>query len=152
MTSFPALWRRTRTRLLGGRARDERGGVTVFVVFLAVALLAVSGLVIDGGYALATKRKAMNHAEQAARVASDKLSQAALRNGSPAVNAAAAHAAAQGYLARVGTRGSVDISGGHVTVTVRDDYDPAVLSIVGVNRIHVSARASAESIDEDDNP
>jgi Flp pilus assembly protein TadG len=139
--------------LIGGKkVRDERGGVTVWVVFLAVALLAGAGLVIDGGYALSAKRRAMNHAEQAARVASDELSQASLRNGTPAVNAARANSAAHGYLASVGAHGSVDINGGQVTVIVSDDYDPAILSIVGVNRINVKARATAESIDEDDNP
>lgn len=146
------LLNRVRTLLFGTRRRDQVGGTTVFVVFLAVALLAAGGLVIDGGYALSSKRKAMNHAEQAARIASDELSQAALRNGTPAVNAARANAAAQGYLHRVGAHGTVDINGGEVTVTVSDDYHTAILSIVGVNRIGVKASATAESIDENDNP
>ncbi len=137
---------------LAGRAREERGASTVFVVFLAVAMLAAGGLVIDGGYALSTRRQAMNHAEQAARVASDELSQAALRNGTPQVNAARAHTAAQRYLSQVGSRGSVTIAGSRVTVTVSADYEPAILSIVGITHINVKARASAESIDEEANP
>lgn len=34
------------------RRQDERGAATIFVVLFTVALLAVAGLVIDGGYAL----------------------------------------------------------------------------------------------------
>lgn len=149
MTSISRLWARLSA---GDRPRDQHGAATVFVVFLAVALLAGAGLVIDGGYALSAKRKAMNQAEQSARVASDELSKAALRNGTTAVNASQARAAAQSYLAQVGAHGTVDIAGGQVTVTVSDNYQPAILSIVGVNQIGVSARATAESIDEDTNP
>lgn len=142
------LWR----RLTGSPPRDHRGAATVFAVFLAVALMAGAGLVIDGGYALSAKRKAMNQAEQAARVASDELSQADLRNGSTVVNTARAQGAAQTYLSLVGARGTVAINGGRVTVTVSDDYQPAILSIVGVNHIGVEASATATSIDEDTNP
>ena len=46
---------------------DERGQVTAFVVVIIVALLAMAGLVIDGGSALAAKRRAINEADSAAR-------------------------------------------------------------------------------------
>ena len=122
------------------------------VVFLAVALLAGAGLVIDGGYALADRRQAMHQAEQTARVASDKLSEAGLRSGATLVDDGQARAAAQSYLSTVGARGTVTITGGRVTVTVRDDYRPAILSMVGVDSIDVAATATAVSIDNDDNP
>lgn len=139
--------------LVPASGRDQRGEATVTIVFLAVALLAALGLAIDGGYALASKRQAMTHAEQAARVASDQLSQAALRNGNTAVNVAQAHGAARGYLSRVGAHGSVSINGGgRVTVTVTDTYRTAIMSIVGLNQINVRARATAVSLNEDDNP
>lgn len=135
------------------RARDEVGGATVFVVLLAVALMAAAGLVIDGGYALAARREAMNQAEQAARVASDQLSQASLRSGLTSVQNAKARTAAQSYLASAGAAGTVDIgAGGRVSVTVRTDYRPAVLSMLGVSSIDVSANATAVSVDEDDTP
>src|SRR3712207_7980324 len=47
--------------------RSERGTVTVFVVVFMSALLAVAGLVIDGGNLLAARRHAANVAESAAR-------------------------------------------------------------------------------------
>lgn len=133
--------------------RDEVGGASVLVVLLAVGLMVAAGLVIDGGYALAERRQAMNQAEQAARVASDQLSEAGLRSGVTSVRAGEARSAAQSYLASAGANGSVGISSaGRVTVTVRSDYRPAVLSMVGVPPIGVSATATAVSIDEDDTP
>lgn len=134
------------------QTREERGAATVVVVFLAVSLLAGAGLVIDGGYALAGRRRAMNQAEQTARVASDKLSEAGLRSGATLVDSGQARAAAQAYLTTVGARGTVTITGGRVTVTVRDDYRPAILSMVGVGSIDVAATATAVSVDNDDSP
>lgn len=131
------------------RDTDERGAATVFVVLLATAMLACGGLVIDGGYALAARRASMAQAEQAARVASDKLSESSLRSGQTVLVTGQAQGAAQSYLANAGAAGSVSISGDLVTVTVRDTYQPAVLSMVGVGSLDVSATATATSISDD---
>lgn len=128
---------------------DDRGSVTPFVVLFTVALFAIAGLVIDGGYALGAKRQAMNQAEQAARVGADALDQASLRDGHPRVSAGQAEAAARAYLAAVEAHGSVHVDGGEVTVTVTLDQDTRLLSAVGVRHIPVSATATARSIDED---
>jgi Flp pilus assembly protein TadG len=53
--------------------RDEAGQVTAFVVVFMVALIAVAGLVIDGGVALAAQRRAMNEAQAAARAGAEAL-------------------------------------------------------------------------------
>lgn len=151
-TLAPIRLHKNLRRRRGCRLRGERGAATVIVVFLAVALLVGAGLVIDGGYALAGRRRAMNQAEQTARVASDKLSEAGLRSGATCVDDGQARAAAQAYLATVGARGTVTIAGGRVTVTVRDAYRPAILSMVGVGAIDVAATATAVSIDDDDTP
>ena len=132
------------------RRQDERGAATIFVVLFTVALLAVAGLVIDGGYALGAKREAMNNAEQAARAGADALNQGALRDGQTMVDPGRAVNAAQAYLALVGARGTVDIAGGEVTVTVTGQQDTKLLSAVGVGSIPVRATATALSIDEDD--
>ncbi|RYB88296.1 hypothetical protein EUA06_21860 [Nocardioides glacieisoli] len=132
------------------RRQDERGAATIFVVLFTVALLAVAGLVIDGGYALGAKREAMNNAEQAARAGADALNQGALRDGQTMVAPGRAVNAAQAYLALVGAQGTVDIAGGEVTVTVTGQQDTKLLSAVGVGSIPVKATATALSIDEDD--
>jgi Flp pilus assembly protein TadG len=128
--------------------QDERGSATVFVVFLAVVFLAGAGLVIDGGYALAARRAAMNHAEQSARVAADQLSEPALRDGTVQVDPGRARAAALDYLQAAGADGEVLIQGDQVTVTVTGTYRPALLTVVGVDEIPIGATATATSVDQ----
>lgn len=132
------------------RRPDERGAATVFVVLFTTALLAVAGLVIDGGYALGAKRAAMNTAEQAARAGADALNESALRDGRTMVDPGRAVNAAQAYLDLVGAHGTVAIAGGEVTVTVTGRQDTTLLSAVGVGSIPVEASATALSIDADD--
>ena len=120
------------------------------VVVLGVALMAVGGLVIDGGYTLGARREAMNQAEQAARAGSDALNEGSLRDGAVRVDPGRAIAAAHAYLARVGAHGNVSVNGDEVTVTVTSRQDTKILSIVGVGSLPVEATASAVSIGEDD--
>lgn len=127
---------------------SEQGSATVFVVFLAVALLAGAGLVIDGGYALAARRTAMNQAEQSARVAADQLSVPGLRNGTVQVDTGRARAAALDYLHAAGADGQVLVQGDRVTVTVTGTYKPTLLSVVGVDEIPFGATATATSVDQ----
>jgi len=127
--------------------RDQRGAISPFIVLLMVALLAMAGLVYDGGSALAAKRRAMTAAEQAARVGADALDPASLRDGTPTVSTARAIAASQNYLSDIGESGSVTVNGGTVTVVVTDSQPTAILSVVGLNQLEVSAEASAVSID-----
>src|SRR3546814_2863091 len=66
-------------RYLPGRVVNERGSVTAFVVIMTSALLAMAGLVIDGGYALAAHRRAFNEAEAAARAGAQAVDLDTLR-------------------------------------------------------------------------
>ena len=138
------------TRPSSDHRRDDRGSATVFVVFLAVALMSGAGLVIDGGYALAQRREAINHAEQAARLAADQLSEPALRDGAVLVDTALARSAALDFLHAAGTDGSVAVDGARVTVTVTDTYRPVLLSVAGVDQIPIEATATATSVDHPD--
>ncbi len=67
------------------RVVGERGTVTAFVACFVTALLAVSGLVIDGGLVLAARRTAFDEAGAAARAGAQAVDVARLRQGSPAV-------------------------------------------------------------------
>lgn len=132
------------------RQRDDHGASSAIVVLFAVALLAVAGLVIDGGYALGAKRQAMNSAEQAARAGADSLNQAALRDGRAEVDPTRAVAAAERYLHSIGLKGSVNVTGDTVSVTVTGRQDTKILTAVGISSIPIEATATARSIDDDD--
>lgn len=127
----------------------ERGSVTPLVVVFVVALLAVAGLVIDGGYALGAKREAMNTAEQAARSGADALNEGSLRDGTIRVDPSRAVRGANAYLSSVGARGRVEVDGSEVRVTVFGRSDTAILSAVGIRTLRVEASATAVSISED---
>src|SRR3546814_18735196 len=92
--------------------------VTAFVTILTVAIIFVTGLVLDGGYVLAAKREANNVAEQAARAGAQHVSEDALRgSGEFRLDAGAAVGAAEAFLARRGGRKSV-VGGKSVSVRV----------------------------------
>lgn len=130
---------------------SERGAAAVFVMLMTVALLVGAGLVIDGGYALAERRALTHQAEQAARVGADALDQASLRDGgTPEVDATRARAAASDFLASVGAdAATISVDGPVVHVTIHGHSKTAILSIVSLEQIPVTASAAAESIDAD---
>lgn len=125
---------------------SEVGSLTVFLSVLAVALLAMVGLVVDAGRAIAAQGEAMAVAEQAARAGAGQLSIDALRSGTVVVDPAAAMSAAQGYLAAAGGTGSVSVSGNQVTVRIDKREPTALLAIVGIRQINVAAVATATDV------
>lgn len=134
--------RSARTRL----ARDDDGSVSVYLAVWAVALMAMAGLVVDGGAAIAARGRAADLAEQAARAGADALSPASLRGMHPAdlqVDPASARSAAARVLALGGATGEVSISGLYVSVTAHVPRTAAVLSAVGVNDLTGTATATA---------
>lgn len=136
-----------RSRLLaavnGDAARDE-GSVTLFMVVITAALLAMAGLVIDGGYALAARQEAGTVAEQAARAGADAISRDSLQTGGPVrVDPAAATAAVHRYLEAQGHDGEASVNGDAVTVTVRITRTTAILSAVGIDSLSATASATA---------
>jgi Flp pilus assembly protein TadG len=122
------------------------GQVTAFTAVIAVALLGMAGLVVDGGYALAARQQAAGVAEQAARVGADQIDADSLRAGPVRLDPAAARAAARDYLALAGHTGTVTADGATVTVAVTVIRPTAVLGIVGVDSLTVTGHASARSI------
>jgi Flp pilus assembly protein TadG len=120
--------------------------VSVYLAVWAVAMMAMAGLVIDGGAAIAARARAADLAEQAARAAADALSPASLRGPRPAdlqVDPAAARTAAGRVLALGGATGEVTISGHVVSVIAHVPRKATVLTAVGVNDLTGSATATA---------
>ena len=109
----------------------DRGMVTAFVVVFAGALVFVSALVVDGGRMLAEHRHVDNLADSAARAGAQAISEDSVSTGSPALDPAAAVAAACGFLADAGEPcgggTGVSVDGNRVTVTVRSTIDLLLL-------------------------
>ena len=59
---------------------ESAGQVTVFVVIFMIALIGLAGLVIDGGVALAARRRAIDEAQAAARAGAEALDEAVYRS------------------------------------------------------------------------
>ncbi len=128
----------------GGRA--DEGSLALYLALMAVGLLAMAGLVIDGGAALAARGRAADIAQEAARAGADAITEASLRGASPAqlqIDPAAARAAAQRLLTLHGAGGEVTIASRDVTVIAHVPQHAVVLSAVGITDLTGTATATA---------
>jgi hypothetical protein len=126
----------------------ERGSIALFYAITALAALMLAGLVIDGGAALATRERAADLADQAARAAVSAMAPASLR-GSPTMlraDPAAATRAADAVLTAAGATGTVEVTGDAVTVIAHVPRHTVILSAMGLNDISQSATATAHAV------
>lgn len=124
--------------------RTDDGQVTAFVVVLTTGILALAGLTLDGGLALAATVRANGQAEAAARAGAQAIDLAAYRdNGTLRLVPAQAIANAQVHLAVENATGTVTITGDTVTVTVNATQTTQLLSLVGVHSLSVQGQGSA---------
>lgn len=72
---------RLKALLKSGQADGERGSITVFVVVFAVAVVFLTGLILDGGIALNARERAVDMAGQAARAAAGDIDLTTLEGG-----------------------------------------------------------------------
>jgi Flp pilus assembly protein TadG len=140
-----------RLRALAERLRrargDDTGSVTPFVVIIAVALLAVAGLVLDYGNALAEKDQALDVAQSAARAGAQQIDLAALREGRPArIDPDRAITAARAWLRQAHATGTVTATPGAVSVTVERVARMQLLQIIGVRQLRTTASATATAV------
>jgi hypothetical protein len=132
------------TQALRRRLGEEDGMVTAFVVIFTLALLAMAGLVLDGGLALAAKVHAIDDAQAAARAGAQAIDIPLYRStGTITLDPAQAVADAQGFLAAAGEHGSASVAGETVTVNVTITQPTQILSIVGVDQLTVTGTGSA---------
>jgi Flp pilus assembly protein TadG len=114
---------------------------------MLVALMALLGLVVDGGAALSAHQAATDEAEQAARAGAGALSVDALREGVVQLDPEAAVAAAEAFTVAAGHPGTASVSSGVVTVAIRYRVPTALLGIVGIGSLPVSGTASAVDVE-----
>jgi hypothetical protein len=154
--SADGLRRRERTMVSPGRqgrrsrhdGDRERGTITLMLLVMFVALLALAGIVIDGGAKLAQAENANAIAQEAARAGAGMVNQAkALGTGTFAVDQSQALAAAQQYLARAGYHGTAAPAGPDaIRVTVKVTTPTHVLSIIGINSMTSTGSATASLV------
>lgn len=122
----------------------ERGAVSLLVLALLPVILAIVGLMYDGGQTLNAKIEASNEAAEAARAGANQLAPAT-RGASASIDPAAAASAVNAYLASSGHQGSVSVNGTEVTVTVTIDQPLVVLGAFGLSSTHVVESATADA-------
>jgi hypothetical protein len=124
--------------------RAEEGQVSAFVVVLVLGLLALAGLGLDGGLALAAKVRATGQAESAARAGAQAIDLAAYRaSGALRLRPAEADGLARRYLTGIGATGTVTATAGTVTVTVTTSQRTQLLSLIGVPSIDAHGSGAA---------
>jgi hypothetical protein len=125
----------------------ERGQVSAFVAGAMLALFVTAGLVIDGGYVLAARRRAIDEANGAARAGAQAIAVAEYRaSGAYRLDPDAAVAAARAYLAPTGHDATVTVAGERVQVRVSFSQPMALLRMVGIGKLTVSGRGEARSV------
>jgi Flp pilus assembly protein TadG len=135
-------------RLYALPAHGERGSLTLMLAALMVALLALAGLVIDGGRKLNESSRAYAIAEEAARAGAGMVDRSvAYRSGAFNVDEAQALAAARAYLADAGYTGSVRPDGTQrIRVSVTVTQPTLVLSLIGMDSMTSTSSAVASLV------
>lgn len=126
------------------RLRDDHGAATIWMVMGTVIVLAVCGLVFDGGALINAKRDAINDAEAAARAGAQGIDTTSVySNAGPALDPAAARARAQAFLDSNGWSGTVTADTQTVTVTIDRTQHLTFLTMFGLGDRPVTGAASA---------
>jgi hypothetical protein len=125
----------------------DEGHISAFVVTVLAAILALAGLTLDGGLALADKVRVNGQAEAAARAGAQALDLGAYRaTGAVRLVPSQADVLARSYLHTVGQTGAVTVTGNTVTVTVTATHRTQLLALVGIPALTVHGTASAHPV------
>lgn len=125
----------------------DEGRISAFVVTVLAAILALAGLTLDGGLALADKVRVNGQAEAAARAGAQALDLDAYRaTGAVHLVTSQAGVMARSYLSTVGQIGTVTVTGNTVTVTITATHRTQLLALVGIPALTVHGTASAHPV------
>ena len=129
------------------RRVEDRGTVTAFVASFTVALVAIGGLVVDGGYLLAERQRAFDEADAAARAGAQAIDVDALRAGGPvSLTAADAQRRVDEYLQGSGHQATVEVEGDQVTVRLAYHQPLIILNALGVGPVKIEATGTATAV------
>ena len=149
LTRWPGQWRTA----AGPRATAdrERGSFSLMLVILTVPLLALAGLVVDGGAKLSAAENAYSVAQEAARAGAGMVNQTnAYTTGNFTIDQNQAVAAAQAYLASVASQGfsglATPAGTDSIRVSVSVTQPTRILSLIGIDTISASGSATASLV------
>jgi Flp pilus assembly protein TadG len=128
---------------------SDRGALSLMVLILFVALIALAGIVVDGGAKLAADENAVALAEEAARAGATTVdASAAYGHGSFVVNQQAALAAARSYLAAGGYHDYEVTAQGNraIRVSVTIAEPTKFLSLIGLRSFTCTGTATASLV------
>ncbi len=134
------------TRLKKKLAQDEGGSLSSAMVPLTITLIVVAGLVYDGAGQIQARESAHQIAASASRTAANSLSGETLQSGSLSLSRPQAISTAQDYISASGLTGTVNVTGGVVTVTVKNPYKTKLLSLIGINSLYAESTSAARLI------
>ena len=132
----------------GSRRRDD-GAITILVLLLTPMLLALAGLVWDGGLAITARQRAADLAEQAARAGADQLDlDAARADGTNLIDTTRAGTAACHYLliAAPAATCAATATAQQVTVRVTTTTTTALLGLIGLHSLTTHGQATARPV------
>jgi Flp pilus assembly protein TadG len=110
-------------------ASADSGVVSAFVLGLMMTFVVCAGLGVDGGRLVASRLELADHAENAARVGAQELTD--LRSGDPTIDESQARHSVSSYLAAYDLDGKVATTSNSVSVTVTREIDMTLLKLFG---------------------
>lgn len=128
---------------------DERGQAALIVLVFLLFIVALIGLVSDGGQTLAQRRDLQGLADGAARAGGAALDQTALvSSGSALIDPTAARQAISQYLAAANYTGSdqIDATTTQVTVALTQSYPLTFDQFVGIPSVTLHASSLSAPI------
>jgi Flp pilus assembly protein TadG len=139
-------WLRNRMRQAH---HDDSGAIGLMLAVLALGLLAMVGLVVDGAGKARALTRADDVAAAAARAGAQAVDIGDVRAGtSTGANPARARSAARDYLDAAGMTGSIEVtdSGRTLTVNATAPYSPVFLAAIGVGQMNVTGTATVDLV------
>ncbi|MFC5910135.1 hypothetical protein [Streptacidiphilus monticola] len=129
--------------------RRDEGALSLFVAVCALTLLALSGLVLDGGGRLLAIERADAVAQEAARAGGQQIDRGRLLAGQGYVlDHGAATSAVHTYLDLVGNTQDVttEVTDTTVSVHLTSTYHTLLLGLIGIGTLDVQGSGSAQVV------
>ena len=124
----------------------EEGVVSAFVVGLMMTFIVCAAFGADGGRLVAARLELADHAENAARIGAQEITD--LRSGRPKIDQNLAQRSSTTYLVDQDLNFSVSVSSNAVTVTAIREVEITLLKLFGVRNHTISISRTAEPRDE----